>query len=170
MNGDTIVDSENLSARGLDLSQVLEGDDERLFRQDDNLGEQGDIITANNLNDVDGPPNDFGWDNDAAYLHFEPQMETGIMQTGVEFQIVPFSDEVDTTPRKKKVKPTKRPGPPIAEASPTKATPKKRALKKVAGKQEEQEDSEAWETSMKERLMQDHILHLRILRYEVCCL
>lgn len=170
MNGDTIVGSENLSARGLGLSQVLEGEDERLSHQDVNLGDQGDIIAAENLNDVDGPPNDFGWDNDAAYLHFEPRMETGIMQTGLEFQTVSFSDEVDTTPRKKKVKPTKRSRPPISEASPTKVTPKRRALKKAREKQEEQEDNEAWETSMKERLIQDHTLHLRILRYEVCCL
>ena len=125
---------------------------------------------------------DFAWDNDGAFLHFDPHLRDQnlhqITYTNGEKTI--YSDESDirqcihakpilASKRRPKTRKSASSDPSDAP-SVTKKRPKPKATQ-AKGKQRAETDpplDEEWEAKLKESIIQDSALHLRILRYEVC--
>jgi hypothetical protein len=125
---------------------------------------------------------DFGWDNDDAFLHFEPHPgdQNQYQSTYITGDQTIYSDEsgigqgTSTKPisrsKTRKSKTRKSASSDLSDAS--SSTKKKRRKKSTQAKQRAVEDfdpplDEEWETKLKESIIQDKALHLRILRYEV---
>jgi hypothetical protein len=125
--------------------------------------------------------NDFPWDNDDAFLHFDPHLggQHQFQSMYITGDQVIHSDESDigqgtyTTPteagKQRKSKTRKTSSPEQSDALPI---TKKKKTAKVKGKQRMVEDDdplldEAWEARLKESIIKDNPLHLRILRFEV---
>jgi len=142
-----------------------------------------------NIHDVYGQlpdlyENDFSWENDDAFLHFDPHLggQNQYQPTHITGDQVIYSDESDIGQgtyikpigEGKKPKP-KTHKPSTSEHSDTSSTTKKKKKKlaKAKGKQRTAEGDdppldEAWEARLKDSIIQDEELYLRILRYEVC--
>jgi hypothetical protein len=174
LNGDSITISSDLSSRDLGLSQALRREHRQPYASPrrHEIIRGGEDIADGTLDDVHGRANDFGWDNDEAYPHFEPLVDVSVTKNTKDSRtcFIPLMDtpihiNLDKSPRTKKT--PKRSGALAPGEVQSKITPR-RIPKKTRAKPAEQEDDETWEKFMKERIVQDRHLHLRILRYEVC--
>jgi len=146
-------------------------------RQDTGEGSSGRY----NVHEQQQHEDDFAWDNDDALLHFDPQPgdQNQYKSMYITGDQTIYSDESDITSTKPisrtKTRKSKTRKSASSDHSDTSSSMKKKRKKQsTRAKQRVVQDydpplDEEWEAKLKESIIQDKALHLRILRYEVCC-